>query len=561
MVKLVVRLVAALAFAMLVASFAEVRDAAAAGAAPPPAAGAAPPAAAPPAAGAPPPAAEPPAPVEVAPDSPRASMTRFAELSEKGDWAEAARYLDLPPENKERGPELAKRLHEVLFHGLLVDFDELSPKSKGEIGANQPPPSSIELGTIEEEGAPPVPIKIERREATSKYGPRWVFSKHTVAQVDRLHAQLERGWARAHLPAPLLLRGPKGLYLWQWIAVPLVGLVCSLVGLALAWITGLFVRRVLVRKARTGRLLARFRRPLALGWSVAALWFVVPLLELTLRAEELIRGLLGALAYLAFFWAVFRVFNGIGEELSESNWAATRPTARTLGMMGLRFGKAIVGALAFMAALSQLGYSPTSILAGLGLGGIAVALAAQNTVEHLFGSIAILVDQPFRVGDRIRFGETEGVVEAIGLRSTRLRTLERSLVIVPNGTLADAQVESLTARDASRFGAHLGIALVPMPTAAKLVELTNRLEGAFADHAMVRADSPFVTLRTLGESSLDITAVAVIETTSIEDFLRAQHELLLVCMTVVAEVGLALASPVRTLAMPGVGEKARGEDA
>ena len=125
-----------------------------------------------------------------------------------------------------------------------------------------------------------------------------------------------------------------------------------------------------------------------------------------------------------------------------------------------QFGKLVVGAIALMVALSALGYPVTSVIAGLGIGGVALALAAQKTVENLFGSVSILADQPFQVGDTIRVDTVEGTVETIGLRSTRMRTVDRTLIIIPNGKLADMRIESLGPRDRMRFATRLSLVLL-----------------------------------------------------------------------------------------------------
>ena len=113
--------------------------------------------------------------------------------------------------------------------------------------------------------------------------------------------------------------------------------------------------------------------------------------------------------------------------------------------------KVAIATVALLSILYLAGLNLSAALAGLGIGGIAVALAAQKTIENLFGGISILTDRVMRVGDLCRVGETVGTVEDIGLRSTRIRTYERGLISVPNGSLATANVENLSARDKMRI--------------------------------------------------------------------------------------------------------------
>src|SRR5262249_37823107 len=147
-----------------------------------------------------------------------------------------------------------------------------------------------------------------------------------------------------------------------------------------------------------------------------------------------------------------------GARLLEQPTTQSNPAARSLVPLGTRAVKVAIVVLAALSALSALGYPVASLVAGLGVGGVALALASQTTVETLFGSLSIGVDQPFRVGDLIPAeGRVTGTVESIGLRSTRTRTLDRTLVTIPNGKLADMRVESITERDRIKLGCTIAL--------------------------------------------------------------------------------------------------------
>jgi MscS family membrane protein len=133
-------------------------------------------------------------------------------------------------------------------------------------------------------------------------------------------------------------------------------------------------------------------------------------------------------------------------------------TASVLPLI-VRASKIGLVALGLISVLSTMGYPVSSLLAGLGIGGLALALAAQKTAENVFGSVSISIDQPFRVGDLVKIDELIGVVERIGLRSTSIRTAERTLITWPNGKLADLRVENYAARDRLRFSSTFALAL------------------------------------------------------------------------------------------------------
>jgi MscS family membrane protein len=486
---------------------------------------------------------------EEAADSPRASMRTYLDLCDRARFEDAARYLDIPQGAERRKAELAHKLHDILAERLWIDPEKLSPLSQGKKD-DALPTGTEELGKIADSKGRPVSIRIVRHEPRSAEDePRWVFSQATVLGIDGLHAALESRWVRDHLPSPLLQPGPWALYYWQWLALPLLAIACCLLGAALATLSGAIARRVLAKSPWGARLVVRLKRPGTMAWALALFWLFLPYLALTLRAEDLVHRLLRALGYLAFFWALVRTVTVAGDEIVLAKWASTRPNVRSITAVGVRLGKVVVGALALMVALTQLGYPVTTVIAGLGIGGVALALAAQKTVEHLFGSISILVDQPFGVGDTIRVDGIEATVEVIGLRSTRMRTVERTLVIIPNGRLADMRIESLGPRDRIRFFTKLMLSRETKP--AQIEAITTKVREKLRAHASVLKDDVFVRLSTIGEWSFDLEVSAPIETVDANEFAKVREELLLLCIRVVDDEHAKLAVPARQLLQPG----------
>lgn len=482
---------------------------------------------------------------EEAPDSPRASMRAFLDLAQHGRYHEAAAYLDLPRGSEPRSAELAAKLHAVLSQRLVVNPEQLSPLAQGR-PADGLPANVEELGKINDARGQPVAIRIVRHE-TRALGdePRWVFSQSTVSQIDALYGSLGDRWIRERLPPSLLLQGPLALYYWQWVALSLLGAFCFVLGRVLAVLSGAVSARLLSTRRWSDRLLSRLKQPTTLGWTLATFAACTPFLALSLRAEDLVERGLRALAYLTFFWALLRVVGVAGEELLHSEWARMRPSARSLSSVGVSLGKVVVAALALMAALSELGYPVTSIIAGLGIGGVALALAAQKTVENVFGSISILADQPFRVGDTVRVDTIEGTVESIGLRSTRIRTVERTLVIFPNGKLADMRIESLGPRDRIRFATKLQLSR--STTTLQLRAIVAALKEKLEAHSSVRAPDVFVRLAAIGEASYDVEVSATVETIDASEFGRVREELLVDCIDIVHGLGARLAVPTRAI--------------
>jgi MscS family membrane protein len=198
-----------------------------------------------------------------------------------------------------------------------------------------------------------------------------------------------------------------------------------------------------------------------------------------------------------------------------------------------------------VAILAELGYPVTSLLAGLGIGGLAVALAAQKTVENVFGAFSIGVDQPFREGDLIRVDTVLGFVEAIGLRSTRIRTLDRTLVTMPNGKLADMRVESYAPRDRLRLNFVVG--LVYATTSAQMREIIAGWEGLLRAHPKIWPDVVQVRFQAFGESSLTVEVQCWFQTSDWNEFIQIREDVLLQMMEVVERAGSQMAFPTRTV--------------
>jgi MscS family membrane protein len=198
-----------------------------------------------------------------------------------------------------------------------------------------------------------------------------------------------------------------------------------------------------------------------------------------------------------------------------------------------------------VAVLSLLGYPVASLVAGLGIGGLAVALAAQKTVENLFGAFSIGVDQPFREGDFVKIEDFVGTVEAVGLRSSRFRTLDRTVITIPNGRLADMRLESFTARDRLRLATVIGLEY--RTTAAQMRDVLEGFERVLRSHPRIWLDAVVVRFREFAASSLDIEIMAWFQTADWAEFQLIRQEILLQFMDVVERAGTSFAFPTQTV--------------
>ena len=185
-----------------------------------------------------------------------------------------------------------------------------------------------------------------------------------------------------------------------------------------------------------------------------------------------------------------------------------------------------------------------SLLAGLGIGGLALAFGAQKTIENLFGSISLAADQPFRVGDFVKVEDFTGNVERIGMRSTQIRTLDRTLISLPNGKLADMRIEDFASRDRIRFAATVG--LVCGTSAEQVRRVVEGIEATLRANPKVWPDVVVARLAAFAASSLDVEVLCWVQTSDFAEFRDFRQEALLGIMRVVREAGTSLAFPTQT---------------
>jgi MscS family membrane protein len=360
-----------------------------------------------------------------------------------------------------------------------------------------------------------------------------------------------RPFFERHLPEPLLRPGPRGLLWWQWLALPALVLLALALGAALGWATRRLLGHLTAR-TRTSwddAIVDRVSGPLTFLWGVAAYTAFHPWLALTDGANAAIEHVLRAATYLALLWAGFRSVNVAFTAASEMPWTRSSPSLVGLLPLGRKFAKVLLLAMGLVAVLNELGFQVASLLAGLGIGGIALALAAQKTVENLFGSVSIGVDQPFRVGDFVKVEDFVGTVETIGMRSTRFRTLDRTLIAIPNGRLADMRIETFTARDRFRLFANLG--LVYSTTVAQMRQVMAGFEATLRAHPKIWPEAVVIRFNEFRDSSLNIEVMAWFQTADWNEFTAARAEIFLAFMEVVEAAGTSFAFPTRTVHVVG----------
>ena len=311
-------------------------------------------------------------------------------------------------------------------------------------------------------------------------------------------------------------------------------------------LVGKAVHRMLYRFALTtrtasdDRIVMRLPAPIAALCAVAIWEVMITIFDFPYEVMDFAREV-GSIAFLlSLAWLGMRILDGAIEAAAvKSKWITGHRISQSLLPVARRIVKIVLAVIVAVMILSELGYSVGPLIAGLGITGIAVALAAQKTLENVFGAFAIGVDHPFHEGDMIKLDNgLIGKVESIGLRSTRLRTADRTLVTVPNGKLADAQIEALTARDCIRFATTLHLALGASPK--QIDRAIGDLNEMLRAHPRRSQEEPRVHLSAISDAWLELEVVTWLATTDWDEFCVLRERLLMRCLELVAAAGLAL---------------------
>lgn len=487
-------------------------------------------------------------PPEVQRGSPRAVLSGFLAASNRGGFALAAHYLDLgatPVSEQPRvGARLARRLHLALLRSVWIELDGVSddPLGSPEVDA------SVEEERVALAGGQrrPFPIVLAHRWDQDS-GHQWTFSRATVASVDRLYGAHGYGWLGDYMPLAFFVVSFAGLQLWQWLAV----LAALVVGWAVSRVLGRWVVAVAGRLSRRTAvtwddvIVTAITGPVRFVLWALILAALSPWFGLTPSAREVAKLLWKLLLLLGLGWFLLRTVDGVVEHLRRVGRGGHNQVGLGFLPVLTRFANAFVVVVIALAAFDVLGVKVVGILAGLGLGGVALAFAAQKTLENVFGAASVAADRPFQVGDSVLIGGDQGTVEDVGLRSTRLRTVGRTIVTIPNGMVAAGRIENLSARERFLFNPTLG--LVYGTTTAQLRQLIDDVDRLLGAHPKVWQENRRVRFRNFGPSALEIEVQCWIDCAEFDEFLAIAEEINFAIIEIVERTGTSFAFPSRTV--------------
>jgi MscS family membrane protein len=463
-------------------------------------------------------------------DTPRGTVEGFLESAGEGDFERAAQYLDLRnlPEELARydAQTLARGLNLVLERGTWLDLSRLSQSREGELGDGLPKYRDVldSLSTSRgdvELWLQHVPSEIHDGELI------WKVSNRSVARLPELYDEFRFSppleYLRTTLPDVRLL----GVQLFKWVWSLAVGLATYVFLLAASRLS---TRSPVRRGVSWGAPLRYFLTiPVSISASVLLAAAVLRSLGLGLEAQRITELQTGTL--ILFAWVFFSGINFardlyIGKLQSQGRdgtGALIRPLAAAL--------KSVLGIIFVITWLDNAGYNIGALLAGLGIGGVAVALVLQKPLEDVFAAFTLFTQQPIRIGDFGRFGALTGTIEEISLRTTRIRTLENTVVAVPNAKFAAEPIENISARH--RILYRPTVRLEFGTTQEQVETILQRIRELLAGHPKVLEEGRRVRLLRFGEIGIEVEGFAYIDTTVYVDYLDIAETLNLAIMNIV----------------------------
>jgi MscS family membrane protein len=474
-------------------------------------------------------------------DTPRNAAYTFIVLARDGEWRDASQLLQRPDAGWPEGasPEkLARALKRALDQRLWLDFSKIPGAEANGTGAS----GRARIGAIEARG---VTMDVDLVRA----GDQWVFAAGTVERVPAIAHALGVWWV-ASLPQFLVDVRVAEIELWQWVGLVAI----AMLGIAAGWTVSRSIRRgassdALRRLGPVAQSVVAVSTPLGVLLSLLAMRLAQPLLGLSEPARENLALGSRALTVIVMAWAVTRWLKIVTATLEEQMARRGITDATSIVRVGRVVATALVWLLGVAAAMQVFGLDLSAVIAGLGIGTAAIALASQQTLANLFGGASVVADRVLHIGDTISVNGTVGTVERIGIRSTHLRTLDRTLLVIANGDLAQSRVDKLSARDGFRHSAVLGLVYETRPDTIRAIvaELRARLNA----DAMVDPTTVLVHFTAFGASSLDVDIKVVFRTTDFAEYRAAVERFNLDCIAIVARHGSGFAFPSRTVYVVG----------
>ncbi len=465
--------------------------------------------------------------------TPQSMVLQFLEACHSRDYSKAQHFLDMrnmsSTDRSKYGTQLAVQLEDLL-DDTNFEVATMSRDPEGDQFDNLPP--NIEhLATFKVNGQN-VELQLERQEINPALRV-WMVTPASVALISTAHKVLAETPFEKLLPQQLVTFEILDTPVWRWIALILIAGVFWVLASAIAW--------AFVKAGRRFAGLPHFEGPLRLFLATTGFRIALEFVPPSSLPRLFLERTSGLAITISVVWAVAVAIDTLAKRWHAGLDPRVQAVSYSVLPLGIQVLKLSLYLIALLSVVKAWGYPISTVLAGLGVGGIAVALAAQKTIENLFGGVSVIGDRPVLVGDVCRFGTQTGTVVRIGLRSTRLRTPDRTIISVPNAQFSSMELENFSARDKIWF--HPMLNLRKDTTSEQLAKVLASCRDVLAKQPKVEAGKLPVRFVGLGAYSLDVEVNVYIATADADEFLGIQQELLLQLLQAVERAGTSLALP------------------
>lgn len=478
--------------------------------------------------------------------TPRRAIAAFARAAQRGDLVLAARYAQSTGRTPARAEALASELGQLLDRHFRQPLSSISDAPEGDI-ADGLSPERERIGPLRVGDQEQFIELVRVSDATA--GQVWLISAETLARVASLAGEEGSTWPERVLPAGLFERILFN-FTWADFLLWIASLLLPLLLLPQLLRLGLVVAQRVV-PSRAGALEAWYdatRWPivvlLALGVHAAALSWYGPTLSFRIAYSRL----LAVVLVVVLAWGMKRAgsvfFRRTGTHLHDRG----RTGAQSVLLLGERLLNVLIFLVALLLVLSVAGFDMKAVLAGLGIVGVALALGAQKTIENILGGMMLLGDEAIAVGDLCRINNRLGIVEDITLRSVRFRTIEHTLLSIPAGVLAQAELENFATRN--KMLAQHRLRLAFDTSAQQLRRIRERVAQLVDDHPRLEHPLSRIRLVEFGPAGIELEVYAYVLTHDPPEFLAIREDLLLQVLTIVEEEDARFAPPAAIAGPP-----------
>jgi len=452
---------------------------------------------------------------------PRSAMAGYLRAMRSADLALASHYLDyrnLSEKTLNVGKEeLARQLGVVLNRTLWVDLNSISAKKEGRLNDNLPSYREL-VGRVEYQGDD-VDILLQHIPRATDKVKIWKISNATVEKIPRLFKRYSYSPLGEFLAKNLPSIDLFGVMLWQWLYFTLMLSLYYLIAKLFTWVIAFAIKRV--HKKVSNEVLRFIKEPVALLMAVILARNFHDEANVTIALKAVTEG--STLLTIAWCWVFFCLIDLMKTILADKFIAQDKPLAVYLLRPAGTVVKLVVFTVAILNWLENLGFNASTLLAGLGIGGLAIALAAQKTVENIIGAITLYTSAPIKIGDFCRFGNSFGVVEEIGLRSTRIRTLDRSVIYVANAKFIDMNIENFSERE--RIAFRPKILLAPNTSKENIDALLEAIKALLNGTEIIASAPLRAHFKAYTIYGLELDILAYVNTTNFDVFLDEINEL------------------------------------